>query len=313
MCMLTYYPPDVQPDIEGLRNGAQFNRDGHGYAIVVPGKYPRLIVRHSMNSESLIERFARDRERYPSGPALFHSRFGTSGIKGKFNCHPFRLAGNKQTVVAHNGVLPADMQPDRKDKRCDTRMAADDIFATKYGRLAKKATRRRLGAAIGKNNKLVILSVDPTLASAYIINESSGVWENGIWYSNYDFEPYVPTTTKLGSWDYGWRNRDDWLTDEDCKMCFSKKSVDAKNQVCTFCYACADCTADINDCMCYPGTEVVEEPQTEAVDELTKAELRAWGWPDEEPEQFGYRWVDGVNGGWVRTELDDFDDIEESA
>ena len=67
MCMLTYFPPGVLPDLEALKNGATFNDDGHGFAIVVDDK--RLIIRHGMDSARTIAEFDRLRSKYPKGPA----------------------------------------------------------------------------------------------------------------------------------------------------------------------------------------------------------------------------------------------------
>lgn len=248
MCMLTYFPPNTQPDTNALRNGTMFNRDGHGYAIVVPGRKAHIIVRHSLNADYLIDEFAKDRALHPEGAALFHSRIGTSGDDGKFNCHPFYVAGDKRTVVAHNGILPQHMLPLKGDPRCDTRKAADERFASAYGHLSGRKARKRLSKDIGLNNKLVILTVDPSYQSqSFVINEGSGVWEQGIWYSNYDFEDWTPPQKKYPVLAF-WATND---RDDDCPLCRSKESVDAESQVCTMCESCLDCGAGIDDCICY--------------------------------------------------------------
>lgn len=264
MCMLTYFPPMVQPDVKALANGAYTNDDGHGYAIVVPAygsAKARLIVRHSMDSDTLIAQFKADRAKYPYGPALFHSRWGTSGIYGVYNCHPFTVNGDQRTVVAHNGVLPHAMQPDKNDIRCDTRMAADEIFFSAYGHLAFPNAQSRLADAIGAGNKLVILTIDPQFNThSILINEKSGVWEtDGIWYSNHD---YVSRGTKFSAYSYGgWQSygddADDWPTpttrkqDTTCPVCKAVDGVDIDEQVCIFCQTCLDCFEDIEDCLCY--------------------------------------------------------------
>lgn len=253
MCMLTYFPPNKQPDRDALLNGTETNQDGHGYAIVVPGIRPRLIVRHSLNADELIDQFMRDREKHSHGPALFHSRFGTSGSGGKFNCHPFYLAQDKHTVVAHNGVLPAFMQPEKDDLRCDTHMAAHDIFPAWFGHLSQKESREDLATAIGAYNKLVILTVDPVYdSSAYIINETSGNWVDGIWYSNHDYLPmsrYQASYGTLLPLEYA---------EEDCPLCESIDSVDLESMTCDMCNSCMDCYSLVSDCICYPGGAVTD-------------------------------------------------------
>ncbi|MGH3588983.1 MAG: hypothetical protein ACRDQ0_21965, partial [Pseudonocardia sp.] len=116
--MLTYLPENVQPDPEALSNGASINNDGHGFAIVAGN---RLIIRHGMDPEVVIDHFMRLRAKHRHGPALFHSRWSTAGMVGKSNCHPFRIRGDRRTVLAHNGVFPGIAQPQRGDKRSDTR------------------------------------------------------------------------------------------------------------------------------------------------------------------------------------------------
>lgn len=238
MCMLSFFPAGIQPIAEQLMNGARTNDDGHGYAIVVPnGEHPFMIVRHSLDNELVIEKFVSDREKYPEGPALFHSRWGTSGEYGKFNCHPFTVNNDARTVVAHNGILPSKMQPNSKDRRCDTRMAADDIFGTEYGHLSLKTSRLKLGLDIGKGNKLVILTIDPEFKeNAYIINEDSGQWtDDGIWYSNSDYKGWSRTFTS-GSWSngrwngWGWGDEydsDDWEYAEGVYT-FGGKTTDSR-------------------------------------------------------------------------------------
>lgn len=291
--MLTYFPENIQPDIDALWNGATYNNDGHGYAIVVPDDL-RIIIKHSLNAESLIDRFASDRERYPEGPALFHSRIGTSGIMDKFNCHPFLLGGDRNTVVAHNGILPNSMQPSKGDRRCDTHLAAEDIFPKRFGHLRKPKARQRLANAIGTYNKLVILSVNPEYDQwAYIVNEKQGVRDkSGIWYSNYDFEGYKFTATKAytttGAWN--WDTYDEprelmagtvemSVDDLDCRICHALDSVNEKTQVCAYCHSCADCFMDVNECLCYQGNSIATlKPKPIDDDDDWTYDWNGWEW-----------------------------------
>lgn len=241
MCLLTFLPPGVQPDLDALYNGANVNNDGHGYAIIIPSNPPQLLVRRSQNFEQLVAQFSHERYLYPDGPALFHSRWGTGGANTKFNCHPFYLGGDKQTIVAHNGVLPTAMQPAKTDQRCDTRRAAEDIFTT-FGDLSYFEARERLATAIGSNNKLVILTIDPKFAQwSYIINETSGIWQGNTWYSNYDFKAFIlPATTPLDNYR------------ERCISC-KQDTVDSEYNTCWTCFTCQDCLDDADTCLCYSG------------------------------------------------------------
>lgn len=241
MCMLTYFPEDAQPDAEALRNGALLNSDGHGYAIVAGN---RLIIRKSMRADELIEQFVHDRAAHRRGPALFHSRISTAGVIDKANCHPFRFGGDRRTVVAHNGVLPKMAQPHKKDWRSDTRIAAEAILPFKFGHLGLASNRKALETWVGKYNKLVILTVNPIYAQrSYIINESAGTWDHGIWYSNHDYKGWVSN-----SWR-DWQRADLWP--EECAFCGEFGQIDEISNVCKNCHTCADCYEYVSDCECY--------------------------------------------------------------
>jgi glutamine amidotransferase len=250
--MLTFYPEGVVPaDTTAIANGAAYNNDGHGYAIVAGS---RLIIKKSMNADYLIGQFMRDRATHPRGPALFHSRIGTAGATDKSNCHPFHLRGDRRTIVAHNGILPAMAQPSKKDRRSDTRLAADSILPHKFGFLGYAPNRVALAKWAGAWNKLVILTVNPQYsARSYIINESSGVWDGGVWYSNDDYRGWtVPacitrSLARSRHVDDGW----DCDTEDECPFCGVEGRIDRAARACTLCETCLDCLHCLEGCGCY--------------------------------------------------------------
>lgn len=247
------------PNPEALRNGAEQNDDGHGFAIVADGN---LIVRKSMDSDFLIAEFTRLRAKHLAGPALFHSRWGTGGTVDTRNCHPFRFGGDRRTVVGHNGVLGKEVQPDKGDKRCDTRIAAEEVIPYFFGDLAEPANRDALAEWIGGGNKFVILTANPAYpVSAYIINEDKGVWDtDGCWYSNFDYIGRPRTRGLAGTWGYG-GNAYGWALDADdndgylgmaCNYC---KAGDLDvDGICLECGVCVDCDNDYTECECYTST-----------------------------------------------------------
>lgn len=251
MCLLTFFPEHVEPDYEALWAGTVYNPDGFGYAIVTR---KGLKIGRGMNAEHVIEKFGRDRTLHPDGAALFHSRFGTGGVYSRFNCHPFHFAGDRRTVVAHNGVLPTSVQPGKKDRRCDTRIAAEELLPSGFGHLSVPSNRDRVAAWIGKRNKLVILTVNPDYdRNHYIINESAGLWDHNIWYSNTDYRLVDLFDSKS-------------LIDE-CPWC---ESAPAKfvNDKCMSCGRCVDCGQDwAKWCECY---NYEPDNRDDAIDYVTR-------------------------------------------
>jgi hypothetical protein len=275
MCLLTYFPEGVQPDLEALIEGARSNRDGYGYAIVVPDE-KRIIINKSMTLRPLLEQFQKDRKIYAEGPALFHCRLGTDGTHGKFNVHPFEINHDPRVIMAHNGVF-GQARPALTDPRSDTRIVAES-FARKF-KLRTERGRKRFGRWMGDYNKVVILTVDPSYdRHGYIINEDRGIWDKGIWYSNSSYQPWVPTYSSNwmyygahaerlddGTWFQGergvwhWeaeettvgghsRHKDAWL---DCANCEKLFCVNPTVYRCVLCHTCQMCYLAEAECICW--------------------------------------------------------------
>lgn len=206
MCLLTFLPENVEPNTTALGFGSVTNDDGHGWAIVIPDEN-RILIGKSLDAETAIAEFAAARALHLDGPALFHSRFATHGLENITNCHPFRVNGDPRTVVAHNGVLPADSQPRKGDPRSDTAILADTMV-NRFGHPRRHRTRRRLEEWMGRGNKLVFLSVDPRMRThGLILNEKAGKWDQGIWYSNDGY--CQPRSYSSGYYHYNHWDSDD--------------------------------------------------------------------------------------------------------
>jgi hypothetical protein len=251
MCLLTFYPGGVLPDTEALLNGSYVNNDGFGYAIVTGD---RILVRHGLDAEKVIAAFDTDRRANPAGPAMFHSRFATHGDTSAMNCHPFPVGGDPRTVLGHNGVLPAVVQPSRKDPRSDTRILAED-FLPAFGSMRARRNRIRLQKWMTPANKIVILTVDRRFTKqAYLLNEDAGIWDSGIWYSN---SGYLEDRWygRLDDRWYGrgsgwtWGQTDEGWDSRRCMFCGSTR--DRLDGQCTTCGGCADCGEEWGDCQCY--------------------------------------------------------------
>jgi glutamine amidotransferase len=247
MCLLTYCPAQVMPDATALLNGADRNADGHGFAIVADD---RLIVERGLDAQALIEAFEAARHRHPAGPALFHSRLATHGHTGPDNCHPFPVGGDARTVLAHNGVLPQAVQPTRGDPRSDTRITAEEFLPT-FGSLHTRRTRTRFERWMTPHNKMVLLTVDRRFTQrAYLLNEASGIWNGGIWYSNDGYLADIETPWPLDDGPWGWSpfaQGPDQL--HRCLVCHTV--IEVAEDTCRHCGWCFGCGEMPDDCFCY--------------------------------------------------------------
>ncbi|MBY8863548.1 class II glutamine amidotransferase [Nocardia sp. CA2R105] len=231
MCLLSFFPGGVAPDLSALAIGASVNRDGHGWAMLTR---TRIITGHGMNADEVLAEFARARDEHPHGPAVFHSRWATRGIITVGNCHPFALGRDERTWLAHNGTLPQRVHPGPYDPRSDTRIAAEDFLpAQPFGSVDTRRGFRGLESWLGRS-KLVLLTIDPAYAHrSYMFNEHLGTWESGIWYSNTSYQARQPTL---------WRG--------PCRYCRTR-GPGPGSRYCGRCGWCFVCLADFAECDCY--------------------------------------------------------------
>lgn len=177
MCLLSYYPPGVQPQVLALRTGVSLNSDGAGFALFSPTG--QIITLRSLDSQSVVEEFLRTREKYPDGPAVFHARWLTSGERTPENCQPLDVAGIG--VIAHNGVIPG-LRP-AGSSRSDSQILAEEIVPRFADHLED------LEEWMGRENKAVIITLD---GRGILLGERFGRWRGDEWHSNSDFLPPSP-------------------------------------------------------------------------------------------------------------------------
>ena len=210
MCLLTFIPDYVSPDMDRFKIAAQANPDGFGFAIST-GK--KIVTFHSMNFEEVANKFT-DLRKTHQGPAVFHFRWATHGSETVANCHPFFLGNDGQSVVGHNGILPVAIP--KGDTRSDTKVFAQDIMPSVGGILSLDDDEyfKKL-EAWAKGSKLVFLTTnEDAKQDFYILNEKDGHWDKDMWWSNYSYEqPVYKTYTSYKSsgslwgyddWDYGY-------------------------------------------------------------------------------------------------------------
>jgi predicted glutamine amidotransferase len=177
MCLAIYEPAGKLTSDEALEAGWNANSDGGGYAFLHDGT---VMVRKGYSKwKEFRAALAADRGVAKGSPFIIHFRIRSAGDKGMDNTHPFLTPHG---AMIHNGTISG--LADHNIGKSDTA-----LFAEKYGdKLTLAALREhkeQWDEAMGYN-KLVFLFRD---GQHHIINEGSGHWDNGVWYSNLTFRP----------------------------------------------------------------------------------------------------------------------------
>lgn len=244
MCLLSYFTPGAPLVREDLETGCLNNPDGFGYAMIVAGE---IVTGHSMDYTIALGEFAELRGQYPDTHALFHSRITTDGVSNESNCHPFRVSGRSDMVLAHNGVL-MNCRPRIGDLRSDTRILAEEIMGVRFLAMDRRKTRRKFENWMG-SSKVVVLTTDPAYErQAYIFNERLGSWVQGVWHSNDSYLPY--------RWSYVSATALNWPREPGPSALRDTISS-------AWWYQCIDCGLEEGDCLCsFPTMHAVSRSNT---------------------------------------------------
>lgn len=189
MCIIASVPKGANIDKETLETMWKHNSDGAGISWI--DEKGKIRVYKTMKLKPFLTKFKEVHKKYGrTADMLVHMRIATHGSVCMDNNHPFNV--DTQTVFAHNGILPTQFHPPAKRDISDTRYFNETFL--QYQKLAALDDSRyidHLGSVIGSFNKLVILTANPKLRrDSYIINESSGEWSDGVWYSNDSYLEY---------------------------------------------------------------------------------------------------------------------------
>lgn len=209
MCIAILLPPFKELDKETLLRCNTANPDGFGYAAFIRGS---LYMRKYVDEKKIlkqIDKFISFRQKNLEQTFLVHFRIATHGKISTRCTHPFKV--NQNVVFCHNGILRQDFGVDIRSLESDTMMFNRNILQ----RLEKscldsmikgknKVLFDLLEGYIGSGNKMILLHKDGDFK---ILNESAGVWDKGVWYSNDSYkERKVITWSNYGNY-YGssWR------------------------------------------------------------------------------------------------------------
>jgi len=246
MCIICYSPSGTELTESQLVNSNSNNPDGFGWAVRTPNG---IVTGKTMDGDQAIESFLDLRSRYAEFDAVYHARITTHGETVIENNHPFHV-GDNRTVLVHNGMLP--ITPPKGDLRSDTRIFAEDrLTRMGIGVLDKSKEFAKLERWMSGSKMVVMTTRDDMNKDTYILNESAGVWDKGLWFSN-------STYTYLGRYLWASELTDSTRLDSDvecanpeCGLLWDSESDSVIGGVCFNCWHCIDCGADSVSCFCY--------------------------------------------------------------
>ena len=246
MCIAIYKPEGKLLSLSTLKECYTSNPDGAGFMYAEKKKLH--IEKGFFSFQSFYDAF----KKHESKQAVIHFRIKTHGKIDTTNCHPFAI--NSSIGFVHNGVISGFGDADHSDTIGFNKGVLQPLV-NKWGNLAlfQDPIVELIESRIGYS-KLVFLDRH---GNHKIMNESKGTWDDGVWFSNTSYKPYVaPATTSVSGWDdleYDWRKSKSytpyWYTKNVAPI--KKKSTIEMGDV-------VELLEDIAD----PGTQKVHETGT---------------------------------------------------
>ena len=184
MCIAIYKPEGKLLSLATLKECYTSNPDGAGFMYSENKKLH--IEKGFFSFQSFYDAF----KNHESKQTVIHFRIKTHGKIDTANCHPFAV--NNAIGFVHNGVISGFGDSDFSDTvRFNEQILRP--LVNKWGNLAlfQDPIIDLIESRIGYS-KLVFLDRH---GNHKIMNESKGVWDNGVWFSNTSYKPYVAPAT----------------------------------------------------------------------------------------------------------------------
>ena len=175
MCIIATIPQKIQIQKSTLKRCWDNNPHGGGF-MFTDGKKVQTF-KEMTSFKRYWREFLAKREEFPNSTFVCHFRISTHGKINETNCHPFNV--NDKLGFVHNGIIRnAPISADYSD----TYMFNVSILQTLPTNFTDNlAIMVLLKEYIGSGSKLCFLSADNNVS---FVNESAGVWDEGVWYSN---------------------------------------------------------------------------------------------------------------------------------
>jgi hypothetical protein len=195
MCIAIYKPEDKVLSLATLKECYTSNPDGAGFMYAENKKLH--IEKGFFSFQSFYDAF----KKHETKQAVIHFRIKTHGKIDTTNCHPFAV--NNAIGFVHNGIISGFGDANHSDTIGFNQSILQPLVS-KWGNLAlfQDPIIDLIEGRIGYS-KLVFLDRH---GNHKIMNEHKGTWDDGVWYSNDSYKPYVaPVTT------YDWKDsKYDW-------------------------------------------------------------------------------------------------------
>jgi hypothetical protein len=195
MCIAIYKPEDKVLSLATLKECYTSNPDGAGFMYAENKKLH--IEKGFFSFQSFYDAF----KKHENKQAVIHFRIKTHGKIDTTNCHPFAV--NNAIGFVHNGIISGFGDANHSDTIGFNQSILQPLVS-KWGNLAlfQDPIIDLIEGRIGYS-KLVFLDRH---GNHKIMNEHKGTWDDGVWYSNDSYKPYVaPVTT------YDWKDsKYDW-------------------------------------------------------------------------------------------------------
>ena len=210
MCIAIYKPEGKIIPYATLRECYDANPDGAGFMYA---ENKQLYIEKGFFS---LKDFYQAYVKHQDKQTVLHFRIKTHGKIDKTNCHPFAV--NSSLAFVHNGIITGFGDADHSDTIGFNHGVLQPLVH-KWGNLAlfQDPMKDLIESRIGYS-KLIFLDRH---GNHNILNEQKGVWDDGVWYSNTSYKPYVaPVTT--------WANKSTWY---DTKYDWKKPVATYKTKI----------------------------------------------------------------------------------
>lgn len=238
MCIAIYKPADKILSEATLKECYDANPDGAGFMYAQNKKLH--IEKGFFSYDSFYKAF----KEHEHKQAVIHFRIKTHGKIDTTNCHPFAV--NNAIGFVHNGIINGFGDANHSDT-IGFNNAILQPLVHKWGNLAlfQDPIIDLIEGRIGYS-KLVFLDRH---GNHKIMNEGKGVWDDGVWYSNNSYKPYVAPVSLYKPKEYSWNNTD-WVNDY-----YKKPVTKVKTKTAVVIGDMVELLEDIAD----PGTLTVHE------------------------------------------------------